>query len=127
MEVRTSHKQAGEALRESEDRYQDLVEHSHDLMCIHDLEGRILFANQAFFQVLGYRPSKIVGKKISEFLAPEVRDQFDAYLAEIRAHGIANGLALIQTSTGERRVCEYRNTLRAEGPGGPIVCCIAQD
>ena len=28
------------ALHENEDWYQDLVEHSHDLLCIHDLRGR---------------------------------------------------------------------------------------
>ena len=33
------------ALRESEDRYRDLVEHSQDLICTHDLEGRVLSAN----------------------------------------------------------------------------------
>ena len=32
-------------LRESEDRYRDLVEHSRDLICTHDLEGRILSVN----------------------------------------------------------------------------------
>jgi hypothetical protein len=30
------------ALHENEDWYQDLVEHSQDLLCIHDLKGRLL-------------------------------------------------------------------------------------
>jgi len=124
----TARRQAGEALRESEDRYQDLVEHSHDMIYAHDLEGVVLFANQTSSQLLGLPASEVVGRRLAEFLVPEVRDQFDAYLAEIRENAMASGLMLVQTSTGERRVCEYSNTLRAEGTGGgPIVRCIARD
>lgn len=119
--------QADGALNEIEDRYQDLVEHSHDMIYTHDLQGRVLFANQASAQMLGLAPVEVVGRSLTEFLVPEVRDQFDAYLAEIRENGMASGLMLVRTSTGETRVCEYNNNLRTDGSDGPIVRCIARD
>src|SRR6266481_5050570 len=55
-ENRRARREAEAALRESEDRYRDLVEHSHDLICTHDLEGRLLSVNQTAAKALGYAP-----------------------------------------------------------------------
>ncbi|MGH9431034.1 MAG: PAS domain S-box protein [Terriglobia bacterium] len=53
-----------EALRESEDRYRDLVENSGILFGTHDLEGRILSANQAVVKLSGFESSdELVGRK----------------------------------------------------------------
>lgn len=41
------------ALQENEDWYQDLVEHSQNLLCIHDLEGRLLSVNPEPARTLG--------------------------------------------------------------------------
>ena len=49
------------------------------------------------------------------------------YLKKIRADGVASGLLLVQTSTGEKRVCEYHNTLRTQGVSEPIVRGMARD
>jgi len=120
-------KRAEDALRESEDRYRDLVEHSRDLICTHDLEGNILSVNQQAGTVLGCDPNELLMKNVRDLLVPEVRDEFDAYLARIRSDGAASGLMQVQTSLGERRVWEYNNTLRTEGVAAPIVRGVARD
>jgi PAS domain S-box-containing protein len=119
---------AEEELRESEERYRDLVENSRELICTHDLDGLILSANRAAAEVLGYDPKDYTGKRnLREILAPEVRDQFDDYLARLRKDGFASGLMLVQTSSGEGRLWEYYNTLRTEGVATAIVRGMARD
>src|SRR2546427_4229228 len=125
-EGRRSRRRAEAALQESEDRYRDLVEHSHDLICTHDLEGRILSVNPAAAKLLGYDQETLLGRNIREALLPEFRDQFANYIAEIQKQGFAHGLMTIQTRTGERRVWEYTNTLRTEDVAVPIVRGLAR-
>ncbi|HEX7364714.1 MAG TPA: PAS domain S-box protein [Dehalococcoidia bacterium] len=123
----TERKKAEEILRESEDRYRDLVDHSNDLICTHDLDGRILSANPLALRVLGYGLDSMLQKNVRDFLLPEFREGFDAYLAEIQKQGAVEGLLTVQTATGERRIWEFNNTLRIEGVAAPVVRGMARD
>jgi PAS domain S-box-containing protein len=115
------------ALQENEDWYQDLVKHSQDLLCIHDLEGRLLSVNPTPARVLGYSVEELLRIPMRELVPPEFRSHFDSYLSEIERVGEARGLLTVMTRSGERRVWEYYNTLRKEGVASPIVRGIAHD
>jgi PAS domain S-box-containing protein len=120
-------KRAEARLLESEDRYRDLVEHSNDLICTHDLNGRLLSVNQVAARCMGYTPDEMLGIPMRELLVPEVRDQFDAYLETIGREGLARGLMVVQTRAGEGPIWEYSNTLRTKGVPAPIVRGMARD
>ena len=70
-------------LQENEDWYQDLVEHSHDLLCIHDLDGRLLSINPAPARILGYSVEELLRIPMREMVPAEFRAEFDDYLSQI--------------------------------------------
>ena len=123
----TERKRAEGALKESEDRYRDLVEHSQDLMCTHDLKGRLLSVNPAVARALGYEIGELLQMSIPDLLAPRDRPLFDAFVAQIRRDRVSAGSMRVITRAGEERIWEYHNTLRTEDVPEPIVRGMARD
>lgn len=119
-----------EAVRQADgsnsELFRELVEYSRDLICTHDLGGRLLSVNPLPARLLGYEVEELLTRPMRDFLAPEFRDQFDEYLERIRKNGLDAGLMVLQTRTGEHRVWEYHNTLR-RGGAAPVVLGMAHD
>jgi PAS domain S-box-containing protein len=59
------------ALAESERRFRDLVETSHDLIWAVDETGRITYLNQACRKIYGREPEEMIGHMFLEFVPPE--------------------------------------------------------
>ena len=124
----TERKRAVEEVRQSEERYRDLVENSEDLIFTHDVQGRFLSVNRALVRHLGYRAAEeLVGRKLSEFLASDVLSLFDVYLDSLAREGYVQGYMKMLTRDGKERILEYRNSLRTEGVATLIVRGIAHD
>ena len=121
-------KRAEQALRVGEDRYRDLVEHSEDLLCTHDLEGKLLTVNLAPARILGYSVEELLKIPMRNLIIPEGREKFDGYLERIRTTGQPeDGLLCVICKSGEVRTWEYHNTLRTQGVKKPIVRGMAHD
>ncbi len=72
------HRQARLALQVSEERYRLLAETAPDLICIHDMEGRITYLNQAALTFTGFSREEIGRKTVLDFVVSSYLDELEA-------------------------------------------------
>jgi len=101
----TESRQAEAALRESEEKYRNLVEKVSDVIYVIDTEGLLTFVSPAIEPFLGYSPSEVVGQPFAQFIAPEdlprIRDSFQQ-LSSGKFPGPTNEYRVV-TKSGEVR------------------------
>jgi PAS domain S-box-containing protein len=72
------------ALRESEERYRALFQHSLDLVNVVDADGRLLYASPSHEWILGYAPEELVGSNMLQLVHPEDLEQVQQALGGIQ-------------------------------------------
>jgi PAS domain S-box-containing protein len=78
----TERRRAETLIRESEEKYKNLVELTTDIIYLSDGEGNQVFMNDEAFKVLEYSPRDVIGKPWSMLIHPEDREaSFKAFAA----------------------------------------------
>src|SRR5205814_262496 len=83
----TELKRAEEALHQSEERMRAIVEQATVGMARVDRDGRLLFVNEAFCQMLGYKKSELIGKPINAFTHKDEAKTSSALFRRLIKHG----------------------------------------
>ncbi|MFZ5863268.1 MAG: EAL domain-containing protein [Nitrospirota bacterium] len=76
---------AEEALRESEERYRDVVENAHDMIQSVDPDGRVLFVNRAWLDTMGYREYEVSSITLFDLIHRESVDRFREHFQRLAA------------------------------------------
>lgn len=94
MEVREAHRQAEDALRESEEKYHALFETAKDAIFLTDDTGRFVDANQAACESLGYSKEELLKLSVREIDADP--RGYEAFL-KVR-DGLVNGAVMFEVN-----------------------------
>src|SRR5438874_2444932 len=71
-----------------------IIANAPDPVFVSDLEGKILQANDAVSQLLGFRQDEVLEQSLSRFISPEETREFTAALREVVERGVTRNVVL---------------------------------
>src|SRR5437773_323344 len=81
---------------------ESLIKNAPDPVFVSDLEGKILQANDAVSDLLGFREDELVEQSLARFISPEETREFTAALREVVERGVTrNALLHPRSASGE--------------------------
>ncbi|HET7596643.1 MAG TPA: EAL domain-containing protein [Burkholderiales bacterium] len=108
-------------LVESENRYRDLVETSHDLIWTTDAQGRFTFLNNAAHDILGVPARELVGRCFFDFEVEAAHVSNRRFLATLKRRGeIKNYVTHLRTAKGDDRWIGINARLVLDESGTPF-------
>src|SRR5438105_2998347 len=71
-----------------------IIKNAPDPVFVSDLEGKILSANDAVYELLGFRTDEVLEQSLSRFISPEETREFTAALREVIERGATRNARL---------------------------------
>src|SRR3989475_125911 len=103
---------------------ESLIKNAPDPVFVSDLEGRILQANDAVSQLLGFRPDELLEQSLSRFISPEETREFTAALREVVARGVTRNARLNPRSASGEIIPTTLNASALRDPDGKVIGAI---
>ncbi|HOZ68418.1 MAG TPA: PAS domain S-box protein [Chitinophagaceae bacterium] len=108
-------KEQEEAIKQSEEKFRDIVESTSDMIQSVDGNGLIVFVNKSWSNRLGYTAENVVGKPVINFITPERKDHWSQIFHTIRSGTeVRSAEVIFITKDGERVFCEGNINSRYE-------------
>jgi PAS domain S-box-containing protein len=101
-----------------------LIEDAPDPVFVSDLEGKILQANEAVSELLGFRKDEVVEQSLSQFISPEETREFTAAVREVVEKGVTRNARLNPRSAGGEVIPTTLNASALRDADGKVIGAI---
>src|SRR2546421_4666197 len=101
-----------------------LIKNAPDPVFVSDLEGRILQANDAVYELLGFRPDEVLEQSLSHFISPEETREFLAALREVIERGVTRNARLNPRSASDVVIPTTLNASALRDTDGKVIGAI---
>src|SRR5437588_837307 len=103
---------------------ESLIENAPDPVFVSDLEGKILQANDAVSELLGFRTDEVVEQSLSRFISPEETQEFTAALREVVEKGVMRNARLNPRSASGEIIPTTLNASALRDQDGKVIGAI---
>src|SRR5258708_33755971 len=98
-----------------------IIANAPDPVFVSDLEGKILQANDAVSQLLGFRQDEVLEQSLSRFINPEETREFTAALREVVERGVMRNVVLNPRSASGEVIPTSLNASALRNPDGRAI------
>jgi PAS domain S-box-containing protein len=103
---------------------ESLIENAPDPVFVSDLEGKILQANDAVSQLLGFRKDEVVEQSLSRFISAEETKEFTDAIREVVEHGVTRNARLNPRSAAGEVIPTTLNASALRDSEGSVIGAI---
>jgi PAS domain S-box-containing protein len=101
-----------------------LIKFAPDPVFVSDLEGKILQANDAVYELLGFRPDEVLEQSLSRFISHEETREFLAALREVIERGVTRNAQLNPRSASGEVIPTTLNASALRDSDGKVIGAI---
>src|SRR5438046_83948 len=95
-----------------------------DPVFVSDLQGKILVANEAISELLGFRKDEVLEQSLSRFISVDETREFMAALREVVARGVTRNVRLNPQSASAEIIPTTLNASALRDPDGTVIGAI---
>src|SRR5215831_6002657 len=101
-----------------------IIKNAPDPVFVSDLEGKILSANDAVYELLGFRTDEVLEQSLSRFISPEETREFTAALREVIERGATRNARLNPRSASGEVIPTTLNASALRDTDGKVIGAI---
>src|SRR5256884_361704 len=98
-----------------------IIANAPDPVFVSDLQGKILLANEAVSDLLGFRKDEVLEQSLSRFISVDETREFMAALREVVARGVTRNARLNPRSASGEIIPTTLNASALRDPDGKVI------